>query len=204
MRGRVRWMCVKPSSRHIRRSYVATYMIIHEVGLNWRQRHDTVERKVEAFLSGFGHARPLEFKQVRRDDFLALRKLESLPSGLVWSMISWVLCSNDRDREVNMRHIPMMNFHPEGIGLTEIKLALGVLCPSWGGAILDSGRHQHYYGNHLLDGGEWVKWMAEFLGPCILVSPRYIGHRLHHGYCSLRLTSDPEYKPKIPRVIAIV
>lgn len=39
--------------------------------------------------------------------------------------------------------------------------------------------------------------------PCVLVSPRYIGHALNDGYCSLRLTADSTFKPKIPTVVHI-
>jgi len=37
--------------------------------------------------------------------------------------------------------------------------------------------------------------------PVILVSPRYIGHRLRDGYSTLRLTSDTTFKPKVPELI---
>lgn len=177
-------------------------LIKHEVGINWRQQHDTPEKQIGAFLSGLGHLRPLEYMTLCRQDFLDARIKSEPEIGIVWSMTSEVVCAIGMKKCV--RHIPMMNFHPEGIGIEEIEQALNVICSTWKGVILDSGRHQHYYGNHLLDKDSWVKWMAEFLGPCVLVSPRYIGHRLHHGYASLRLTSDSKYKPVVPIVIKVV
>ena len=72
------------------------------------------------------------------------------------------------------------------------------------GVLLDSGRFQHYYGDFLLDENEWIQFMAEFLMPTFLVSPRYIGHRLYDHYCTLRLTSNNQYKPKVPEVVEIL
>ena len=99
----------------------------------------------------------------------------------------------------------MMNFHPEeGVGLDDVKKVLGHICSDKRGVLLDSGRYYHHYGDFLLEEDEWIQFMADFLIPSILVSPRYVGHRLHEGFCSLRLTADGEYKPKIPEVIEIL
>ena len=98
----------------------------------------------------------------------------------------------------------MMNFHTVDISLDKIKTVTKHICPNYDGVILSSGRFFHYYGNKLLTEDEWLKFMADFLMPCVLVSPRYIGHRLFDKYCTLRLTADKTYKTKIPEVIDVV
>mgnify|MGYP004190599807 FL=1 len=96
-----------------------------------------------------------------------------------------------------------MNFHPENIAREDIKKAINYISHGHNGVLLDSGRYQHYYGNFLLNESEWKKFISEFLMPTVLVSPRYIGHRLYDGYCALRLTADDKYKTKIPEVVEI-
>lgn len=171
-------------------------VIRHAVGVNWRQENDTVEKQAADFMAGFTHARPLEHRRYSRDTFLDLR-LADLPTG---PREAWSVCSNVTVHG-RVMHLPMMNFHPQGIGIHEIKRAIAHLCHDHDGALLDSGRHQHYYGAALIMPDLWPAWMAEWLGPCVLVSPRYIGHRLHHGYATLRLTAEHDHKPKVPTVI---
>lgn len=98
----------------------------------------------------------------------------------------------------------MMNFHPDAASQDDVTQALQYICRGKQGALLESGRYLHYYGDFLLNEQEWPKFMAEFLMPCTLVSPRYIGHRLYDGYCTLRLTADKTSKPKIPEVVRII
>jgi hypothetical protein len=38
--------------------------------------------------------------------------------------------------------------------------------------------------------------------PCILVSPRYVGHSLFRRFTALRLNSVQPHKPTIPHVVA--
>ena len=98
----------------------------------------------------------------------------------------------------------MMNFHPDNVSLDAINESLKIICPNSKGVILETGRFFHYYGMSLLSEEKWLQFMAEFLMPCVVVSPRYVGHSLYDGYCSLRLTTDTKYKTKIPEVIAII
>ena len=97
-----------------------------------------------------------------------------------------------------------MNFHPECGTTADIKRVVKLICGNNNGVLLESGRFYHYYGNYLLNQNEWTKFLANFLMPCIFVSPRYIGNRLYDGYCTLRLTAEQKYKPKIPQVIEIL
>lgn len=176
-------------------------LIVHEVDTNWRQRYKATPEKLEYMIEGFEHSRPIKNQEYSREEFsqLALNDLYNLRENQVWSITSRVQCSNGKTK-----HLPMMNFHPENGSQRDIKKALKYICGDHRGVLLDSGRFQHYYGDFLLDEDEWIKFMAEFLMPTVLVSPRYIGHRLHDGYCTLRLTADGQYKLKVPEVVDIL
>lgn len=176
-------------------------LVAHEVNTNWRQRHQTTSEKLEHMLSGFKHLQPIKDRQYSRAEFskLSLDSLYHLGENQVWSVISKVQTSDGATK-----HLPMMNFHPEHGSEEGIKKALGYICGSQRGVLLDSGRFQHYYGDFLLDETGWRKFMAEFLMPTVLVSPRYIGHGIHYGYNTLRLTNDSQYKPMIPEVIEVL
>ncbi|OGK31604.1 hypothetical protein A3B02_01055 [Candidatus Roizmanbacteria bacterium RIFCSPLOWO2_01_FULL_42_14] len=173
-------------------------LISHKVEENWRQVNHTSLLKSENILKGFNHDKPTKEVFYNRNEFLDLnlKKLEKLSINEVWSLTSKVLCTGNI-----YKHIPMMNLHSENVDFGTIKKSLRYICGKKSGYLLDSGRFLHYYGNFLLTHNEWIKFMAEFLMPCIIVSPRYIGHRLNDGYCTLRLTTEKLYKPKLPEVI---
>ena len=176
-------------------------LITHEVDTNWRQRYQTTSEKLEYLLDGFEHSRPIKDKNYSREEFIQLdsNDLYNLGENQVWSITSKIQTSDGKTK-----HLPMMNFHPEDGSEKDIKKALEYICGNKRGVLLDSGRFQHYYSDFLLNENEWVQFMAEFLMPTVLVSPRYIGHRLYDGYCTLRLTADGQYKPKIPEVVEIL
>ncbi|MDP1845738.1 MAG: hypothetical protein Q8L09_03245 [Candidatus Moranbacteria bacterium] len=175
-------------------------IISHQVGLNWRQIYKKDKEKLEHLNSAFTHEQPHTRVRYNREDFknLSLENLQKTKANLVWSFTSRVFCKDGK-----YRHIPMMNFHSETASINNIVTAIQCVCGDKPGAILNSGRYFHYYGNFLLDQNAWIKFMASFLMPCILVSPRYIGHRLSDGYCSLRLTAEKRYKPITPTVVYI-
>jgi len=176
-------------------------LVAHEVDTNWRQRYQTTPEKLEYMLDGFEHSRPIREQEYSRQKFsqLPLDELYNLGKNQVWSITSRVQVSGGKTK-----HLPMMNFHPENGSEEDIKKALKYICGDKRGVLLNSGRFQHYYGDFLLDENEWVQFMTEFLMPTVLVSQRYVGHRLHDGYCTLRLTADGQYKPKIPEVVEIL
>lgn len=177
-------------------------LIVHNVETNWRQRYQTTNDKIEHMLDGFEHSQPMKENEYSREDFLllTLNDLLNLGENEVWSITSMVQCVDGK-----MKHIPMMNFHPiNGNQKNAIQKALKYICGNHKGVLLDSGRFSHYYGDFLLDENEWGQFMTEFLMPTILVSPRYIGHRLHAGFCTLRLTNEDQYKPQIPKVIELL
>lgn len=175
-------------------------LISHKVGINWRQKYRSKNERIENLTSGLEHSQPSGQRVYSRKEFelLTLKDLPRLPDAEVWSITSRVVCSDGVER-----HIPIMNFHPANISLTDIKKMVKKITKNSKGAILKSGRFHHYYGDYLLNESEWLKFMANFLMPCILVSPRYIGHRLHDGYCTLRLTIDKKYKLMTPKVVAV-
>jgi len=177
-------------------------LIQHDVFINWRQQHKDNTEKAKWLLESFTHPTPTAQKTLRRDEFLALT-LESLRSDTphtVWSFTSKVIC-----KDGSIQHIPMMNFHPEIDGFEPYVLqSLEYLFPKKPGVLVDSGRYLHYYGNFLISQDEWLHFLGEFLMPCILVSPRYIGHRIHDGYSTLRLTNDEKFKPTLPRVVSLL
>ncbi|MBI3190952.1 hypothetical protein HYZ41_04595 [archaeon] len=176
-------------------------MIAHNVGINWRQRYQTTYEKIEYMEDGFKHSSPIKNQEYCREDLnqLSLHWLYNLEENHVWSVISKVQCYDGKTK-----HLPLMNFHPENGDRESIKKALKYICGDQRGVLLDSGRFQHYYGDFLLDENEWVQFMSEFLMPTVVVSPRYVGHGLHDGFSTLRLTADKLYKPKIPEVVEIL
>lgn len=173
----------------------------HEVEVNWRQLNKTISSKEENLLKGFEHTEPIRLIDYPRKDFLKLKysDLPKLTKNRAWSIISKVECSDGEER-----HLPLMNFHPEDVSVDFITKCINYICGKKSGVLLSSGRFYHYYGNFLLDETDWIKFMSEFLMPVIIVSPRYIGHRLFDGYCALRITSDDDFKPKVPEVIKIL
>lgn len=176
-------------------------LLSHKVRDNWRQVYLDHSAKLQNLKDSFEHEKPEREISYNRERFLNLKldQLEKVPNDQVWSFVSKVLCDDN-----TFRHISMMNFHPENVGMEAVRETVKHICGARSGCILDSGRFFHYYGDFLLDESDWLKFMAEFLMPCILVSPRYIGHRLHDGYCTLRLTTEKSYKPKLPEVIEVL
>lgn len=177
-------------------------LVQHDVFINWRQLHEDNDEKAKWLQESFTHPLPIVERPLSRKEFLdlTLKDLHSDTPHTVWSLTSKVLC-----KDGSIKHIPMMNFHPE-IADTEpyIMSSLEYLFPGKPGVLVDSGRYLHYYGNFLISQEEWSHFLSEFLMPCILVSPRYIGHRLHDGYSTLRLTNDDEFKPTVPTVTSLL
>lgn len=175
----------------------------HVVGKNWRQEYQG-RRRLENIASSFLHEPHDVERTLLKSDFLNLsfRDLANPKDHSVWSFCSRVYIGGEE------YHLPMMNFHPEGVTKSEsipyILSAIGAICGSSQGFLLDSGRYFHYYGDFLLSPVSWVEFNASFLMPSTLVSPRYVGHCLHNGYSTLRLTADMLYKPTVPTVIGSI
>ncbi|MBN1630052.1 MAG: hypothetical protein JW990_09825 [Thermoleophilia bacterium] len=99
-------------------------------------------------------------------------------------------------------HLALMNLHPVGFDdAHELSEAVRLVVDGTSGYLLSSGRYFHYYGQRLLSVPDWPRFLSQFLMPCVLVSPRYIGHSLYRGFCSLRLNAAPPAKPVTPSLI---
>lgn len=113
------------------------------------------------------------------------------------------ICSRCILRDGTVGHIPMMDFRcqPRRTSLNWIIKALRALGEEHG-AILESGHSYHFYGFRLLDGNEWLHFLAKCLLLAPLVDTRYIAHRLLHGTCVLRLGVSAQ-KPVAPRIVRV-
>ena len=181
-------------------------LIAHSVYTNWRQVHKSSIKKMRNLDSGFIHPKFESEITLSRKKFLLISQKElvsesnKIGDNIVWSITSKVNCNNNVKK-----HIPMMNFHPEGItkskSIPYIMSAIKQVGSNKKGVLLDSGRYYHYYGNYLLEKEDWLKFMADFLMPCVLVSPRYIGHCINQGYAALRLSQGKNYKNNTPVVV---
>lgn len=181
-------------------------LLKHQVGKNWSQIYKTKDSQKKNFLKSFNYLKiPSETfivssKKFNNFSLADLKKLTNKTNHEVISLISKVITNQDE-----IKHIPMMNFHPENnFGKKEIIEAIRFIQRNNKGVLLSSGRFFHYYGNYLLSENEWQRFMEMFLIPFYLVHPGYIGYRLVSGYCTLRLTNEDTYKPEIPRVIKIL
>ncbi|QQS39471.1 hypothetical protein IPM62_02570 [Candidatus Woesebacteria bacterium] len=177
-------------------------LIVHKVGSNWSQRFTNKSMR-ENMLAAYTDARveiqshsisSLEYLSLELSDF---KERFTLKSNEVVSLSSRV-----KIRRTYL-HIPMMNFHTEnGFGEKEICKAIAYIYPNNKGVLLNSGRHQHYYClDKLLSQSEWEKFLGNFLIPFNLVHPGYIGYQLYRGFSTLRITSQKEFKPQVPKVI---
>ncbi len=178
-------------------------LVVHSVGLNWSQKYKDEEKKyniLESFIDFKKDNRIYQFSPQELNNSNLSKIVGDLNSNEVVSMSSKVITQSGEN------HIPMMNFHPEcDFGLSQINEVIKEeIFPNKQGLILDSGRHQHYYGNFLINNTEWEQMLGQFLVPFYLVHPGYIGYQLMRGFSTLRLTSDSQYKPKIPEVIGLI
>jgi len=174
-------------------------LILHGVSVNWRQKYNTDNQKLSHVEESLIQKTPIKVKKLGRQEFLELDpdELETHDKYQVWSFTSKMIM-----KDGSAMHLPMMNFHPtEDVSIDDIVSFVRVALPDKSGAVLESGRYYHYYGDYLMTEEEWIIFNAKFLMPCVFVSPRYVGHVLQDGYSSLRFTCDDKYKPVIPSVV---
>jgi hypothetical protein len=178
-------------------------LITHPVGTNWRERYRSPPSQILAIGESLIQSGPFEGELVRLADLAvvltALRM--SASRGRALSMTSRVYDGQC----VFAGHLAMMNLHPVGFtSADELCRALHAVCKDFPGLLLCSGRFYHYYGFRLLDQPSWLQFLAQLLMPCTLVSPRYIGHSLYRGFCSLRLNRVAPHKSVVPHVVGRV
>lgn len=167
--------------------------LTHHGAINWRQRNLSIEDKIGHLEAGLIHPEPIERFEMTGRDILARLPLEACPSDEVLSISSRFL---DQRTE---RHLAFMNLHIDyDLTAQDIIHIVQRMHPSLGGSIFCSGRYYHIWFDATLGESEWLRFLASFLMPTFLVSPRYIGHALHRGFATLRLNAVSPHKPKTP------
>jgi hypothetical protein len=173
--------------------------IEHPVGKNWRQRYERPREQIGAIPQALIHAGPFDGWRARVGELEGvLHNLAGTNSSVATSLTSRVW--NEAGHQVG--HLALMNLHPVGFyDLSEVRAAVRLVDDGSAGYFLDSGRYFHYYGQRFLDLPGWLRFLSQFLMPCVLVSPRYIGHSLYRGFCTLRLNAAPPFKPVVPVLV---
>jgi hypothetical protein len=170
-------------------------LIRHGVGVNWRQRFRTPREQIRALDESVSHQGPFYGDRVSiRDLAPTLAKGVGISSSAL-SVVSRVWDVGGRQ----VGHLALMNLHP--VGFTsgdELRRAIDHVTGGSPGYLVSSGRYFHYYGIQLLSSEAWLRFLAQFLMPCVLVSPRYIGHSIYRGFCALRLNAVPPHKATLP------
>lgn len=175
-------------------------LIVHPVGVNWRERHRTPRSQALAVHESLMQPGPFEGRLIQVADLAVTLPglLGPVPAGRAVSVTSRIY----DDERTFVGHLAIMNLHPVGFRSTdELCQALQTVCGEFQGLLLASGRFHHYYGFRLLDSSSWLRFLAQFLMPCTLVSPRYVGHSLYRGFCALRLNKAGPYKAVVPHVV---
>jgi hypothetical protein len=174
-------------------------LVEHGVRPNWRQLYKTPRQQIDAIGQSLLHSGPFAGVRVRIGELdEALSRLSAIPDCAV-SISSRVM----DEAGTQVGHLALMNLHPVGFrDPEELRLAVQQVVGCMPGYLLSSGRYFHYYGRRLLKPHEWVSFLAQFLMPCVLVSPRYVGHSLHRGFCTLRLNAVPPLKPVVPTLVS--
>jgi hypothetical protein len=175
--------------------------IEHNVGRNWRQRYETPREQIGAIPQALVHTGPFDGWRARVGQLeRVLYKLARTRSSVATSLTSRVW--NDAGHHVG--HLALMNLHPVGFAdVHELNEAVRLVVDGNSGYLLNSGRYFHYYGRQLFTVLDWPRFLSQFLMPCVLVSPRYIGHSLYRGFCTLRLNAAPPFKPITPLLVRL-
>ncbi len=173
-------------------------LVEHFVATNWRVRNPTIGDKLRNIADGLKQHKP--YKEV------VLRGREILggqfdPRQYLTSADHVISICSRVQTNGGLFHMAMMNLHPEpGVEYQDLRAILRLVTDDMAGYVLRSGRYFHFYGVALLSESDWHRFLAQFLMPSVIVSPRYIGHCLYRGYTALRLTVNREYKPLLPTV----
>jgi hypothetical protein len=177
-------------------------LLEHPVMVNWRVRNQTLSDKLTFLVAGLEQQIPervvaVSGADIIRDDFTPERLLRDVSN--VISLSSRVHIDGEH------KHLALMNLHPEeDLSYEDITRIVRLVTSRMPGYLLTSGRFYHFYGLRLLSVREWNQFIAAWLMPTIIVSPRYVGHSLYRGYATLRLTTNPTYKPSLPTASALI
>jgi hypothetical protein len=176
--------------------------IQHPVGLNWRQLHTTTTEKARHLSEGLRQSQPTHmFEMTGREYIERSENLNSLvdEAGEVISCTSKILVHG------SAYHLAIMNLHPDNdLDFVSLVRVVNAVTANMPGYVLFSGRYYHFYGLRLLEELEWYQFLACWLMPTLVVSPRYIGHSLYRGYAALRLSKSMPHKSTLPYVLSTV
>jgi len=184
------------------RSLLATFYE-HEVQINWRQKYTTFQEKQANFAESLIHPPHLRCFQLEL----------SVLSGESFNIYDYLKYPNTvvsissllNDGNNNICHLPLMNLHlDEYMKEDEIIECINLVTSGMPGYLMKTNRYFHFYGEKLLSESEWLQFNAQFLMPTIIASPRYIGHSLHQGFNTLRMTNTELIKTVEPFFIKTV
>jgi len=171
-------------------------LIEHSVGINWRVTNSTTRTKIANIEEGLIQHKPIQ------ELIVPAREIVNEcfnPCNLLNDKENVISISSKIKMDKTTYHLPMMNIHTEpDVNYTDMLKVLRAVTGNMPGYVLKSGRYFHFYGNCLLSIEQWHKFIAQFLMPTLIVSPRYIGHCLYRGYAALRITTNKEFKPRCP------
>jgi len=189
----------------------ALHFIVHPANYNWRQENSTPVLQHQNLESGL-----IQFKrpqvEISATDFLLspqviITELQNVFKGSLISILSKLKTHN-----LKTRHIPTMNFHPEGVeersaeGLERIREFYNLIAPFSVG-LFQTDRYWHAYGiNTLLKPNKFMKWIALHLNAASLISPRYAGQSIKDGCTPTRITRSKSggIKNVVPHLVEII
>jgi hypothetical protein len=178
-------------------SQSSCFLLRHTVRENWRQQFPDGRSRLRNAGSSLDTTAPVEILEVAVGELDAgFEDLSSRAeaSSQVVSFASKIRLPGE------LRHLSMMNLHvPTNSSVENVTKAVTAVRPEDElGFLLASGRFFHYYGTSLIPESKWHTYLAAWLMPDSLVSPRYIGHSLLQSYSALRLSKLEPLKPSIP------
>jgi hypothetical protein len=171
-------------------------LVTHRTSIGWRQRHRTVEDRIQHLASESADQRPRGARvQGRAMLHFGMRDLDSYrpDSGHVVSISSRLGGRGPRG------HLALMDVQPEEfIPNDRLVGAISVLCDGRAAWLLRTDRHYHVYGDFLLDEDGWMRWNLRFQMSLALADGRYVGHSLLWGCNLLRLNAGSVHQIRVP------
>lgn len=140
---------------------------------------------------------------IARDGVRALRIDDSLEGALTRlsgeSSHILALLSKVTTAHGDERHLPMLDFSSKkrrvGAAASVISCARAL---GYKGAIVDSGRSFHFYGNALITAEELRRFLEQALLLAPVTDARWISHQLTEGLCSLRISRNTKGLAPMP------
>lgn len=175
-------------------------LIAHHVEVNWRQKYKTTGERLAHLKEGLSQNTPIRTWKVRGSDLSkAVPECTCEAKNINAVVSASSIVTSDTS---TIRHLPLVNLHPaEHLSLDDVCDIVRETTDGMRGYLLETGRFYHFYGRATLSRRNWEHLLSQFLMPTIIVSPRYIGHSLYRGYTTVRLSTDENFKPMLPRLV---